>query len=249
MISLRAILYSLCILFGIAFIIISVIAIILYLRTTYYINYLKECDTKTPFCYIKKIKLSLPATLIYPLTALSYNEGARVEISKKKQKNIDMNTIKKHTPEVIEWYKSITGQISEIIGTSVKIAPLDQPNGVSLVVYEKEGDYIDWHFDTNHYNGRFFTLLVPVTTEKTCGNYQYKDENEETQVIELNLGEAILFEGDKVFHSGKKLCNNQRRIILSLTFVTSDYISPIETVFSKIKYLGMYTPISLSKYF
>ena len=122
--------------------------------------------------------------------------------------------------------------------------PLRQPNSLSLVVYEKEGDFIDWHFDTNHYNGRFFTLLVPVTTAPTCGNYQYRNANGDTETLYLQQGEAILFEGDRVFHKGKELCKNQRRVVLSCTFTSSHTITPPEAILNFIKNWGIFGEIS-----
>jgi hypothetical protein len=227
----------------IALIIGSIIFFTLYFlyRTTYYINYLKNCP-KNPetFCYIKKFKLELPKEFIAPLLTISKEEGKRVEIIKKRQKAISIRKLTERFPEVVEWYKNLPTEISKVIGTQVQITPLNQPNSLSLVVYEKEGDYIDWHFDTNHYNGRYFTLLVPVSTEKTCGNYQYKDESETVQTVELQLGEAILFEGDRVFHRGKELCVNQRRVILSCTFTTSQDIPPQEIVINAVKNWGIF---------
>ena len=210
-------------------------------RTPYSINYLKNCP-KNPetFCYIKKFNLELPKEFIAPLLTISKEEGKRIEIIKKRQKAISIRKLTERFPEVVEWYKNLPTEISKVIGTQVQITPLDQPNSLSLVVYEKEGDYIDWHFDTNHYNGRYFTLLVPVSTEKTCGNYQYKDDNETVQTVELQLGEAILFEGDRVFHRGKELCVNQRRVILSCTFTTSQDIPPQEIVINAVKNWGIF---------
>jgi hypothetical protein len=211
-------------------------------RTTYYVNYLDNCpkDNSNTFCYIKVFDLPLPKEFIAPLLLISKEEGKRIEIIKKRQKAIPLAKINERFPEVIEWYKHLPVEISKVIGTQVLITPISQPNSLSLVVYEKEGDFIDWHFDTNHYNGRFFTLLIPVSTEPTCGNYQYKDANQDIQTIELKAGQAILFEGDKVFHRGKELCKNQRRVILSLTFVTSQDIPPYETALNVVKNWGIF---------
>ena len=67
------------------------------------------------------------------------------------------------------------------------------------------------HFDTNHYNGRFFTLLLPVTFEKTCGNYQYMNAAEEVETLELDKNEGLLFEGEYVFHKGKECTRNEKK--------------------------------------
>ena len=213
-------------------------------RTTFYVNYLTNCDSDKQFCYIKKIKLSIPNHLLSPLEQISETEGTRVEIYKKRQKAISIQKLNVKLPEIVEWYKTLAPQISETIGEKVNPTPLRQPNSLSLVVYEKEGDFIDWHFDTNHYNGRFFTLLVPVTTAPTCGNYQYRNANGDTETLYLQQGEAILFEGDRVFHKGKELCKNQRRVVLSCTFTSSHTITPPEAILNFIKNWGIFGEIS-----
>ena len=210
-------------------------------RTTYYHNHMKNCPKDSDnFCYIKKIPLSVPKELIAPLLLISQEEGKRVEISKKRQKAVSIKKLEERCPEILEWYKKLPPMISEVIGTATQITPIEQPNSLCLVVYEKEGDFIDWHFDTNHYNGRYFTLLVPVTFEPTCGNYQYKDANEKVQDVELKPGEAVLFEGDRVFHRGKELCRDQRRVVLSCTFVTSQDIPPSEVAINTVKNWGVF---------
>jgi hypothetical protein len=213
-------------------------------RTTYYVNYLTECNPKAPFCYIKKIKLSIPNEFLGPLDEIAQKEGIRVEIYKKRQKAVSIQKLQANLPEIVEWYKGLTRQISDVIGEEVKVTPLNQPNSLSLVVYEKEGDFIDWHFDTNHYNGRYFTLLLPVTTAPTCGNYQYRNAMGETETLYLQQGEAILFEGDRVFHKGKELCKNQRRVVLSCTFTSSHTITPPEAILNFIKNWGIFGEIT-----
>jgi len=202
---------------------------------------MKNCNTKSEdFCYLKKIPLEMPAEFFEPLMTLSRQEGKRIEIPRKRQKAISIDRLSVKHPEIVEWYKGLPPKISEIIGTQVMVTPLREPNSLSLVVYEQEGDYIDWHFDTNHYNGRYFTLLIPVSMEPTCGNYQYKDETEKVVDVQLMKGEAVLFEGDKVFHRGKELCKNQYRVILSCTFTTSQDINGVEVVLQKIKNAGIF---------
>ena len=111
------------------------------------------------FNHIKVIKLSIPDKLIDPLMEISENQGVRIEIPKKRQKCISIKRLQESLPEIVEFYKSLPNIISKVIGVKVQTTPLTESNSLCLVVYEQEGDYIDWHFDTNHYNGRYFTLL------------------------------------------------------------------------------------------
>ena len=223
---------------SIFFIIILYVLCIFIFRTTYYVNYLT--NNIHNFNGIRKINLSIPDQFIKPLLNISMNYGNRIEIPRKRQKAISIHTLQNKLPELITWYQSLPTIISNIVEDNIIITPLSQPNSLCLIVYEKKGDYIDWHFDTNHYNGRFFTLLLPVTLTPTCGNYQYIDENKTVQTITLDKGEAVLFEGDKIYHRGKKLCKNQRRVVLSCTFSTSVEILMLEKIFQKIKNIGIF---------
>jgi hypothetical protein len=228
------------------FVFVITISSIFYYRTTYYVNHFKDDKLKEysdTFKYIKKIKLSIPDSYKEKLLDISINNGIRIEIPKKRQKCISLKYLQILFPEIVTWYKTLPSKISKIIGASVKITPLTEPNSLCLVVYEREGDYIDWHFDTNHYNGRYFTLLLPVSSTPTCGNYQYRNSNEKTQTVLLENDEALLFEGDKVYHKAKKLCANQRRVILSCTFSTSQKIPTIEYIFQTIKNIGIFGEI------
>jgi hypothetical protein len=209
-------------------------------RTLIYKNYLKDCENDK-FCGIQIINIHLPNEYNYRLKEIAINKGVRIEIhGKKKQKNISYDILYKELNEIESWYKSIAYTISNIVGE--KIIPLDKKykNRLSLIVYDKEGDYIDWHFDTNHFEGRYFTLLVPITFEKTCGNYVYKDKNGNDTSIHLEKNQAIFFEGDKVFHSGKKLCSNQFRAILSMTFITNSNMNSWNYIMNSMKEFGVF---------
>jgi len=234
------------ILFGIVFLVllIAYISGTFISRTTKYKNYLKKCKKITSFCHIKKINLSIPSYLISELLDIAKNNGIRIEIPRKRQKAISLKHLQVKIPDIVAWYQTLPDIISEHIGETVTITPLSQPNSLCLVVYEKAGDYIDWHFDTNHYGGRFFTLLLPVTFEETCGNYQYKNEDENIETLQLNKGEALLFEGDKIFHRGKELCDNQFRVILSCTFTTSQDIPMEEYIFQNVKNIGIFGEVA-----
>jgi hypothetical protein len=209
-------------------------------RTLFYKNHLKSCIDKDSFCGIQVINLSLPEEYRSKLLKLSETHGIRIEIPKKHQKNISYDTLKKEVPDIDSWYTSLLPILSPYIDDTLKVVPQDIKTRICLVVYEKEGDYIDWHFDTNHYDGRFFTLLIPVSTESTCGNYVYKDSNEKEQILEVEKSQAIFFEGDKVYHRGKELCANQRRVILSMTFVTNDSMNLWNYCLHKVKELGVF---------
>jgi len=229
-------------------------------KTLVYNNHIKDCPgpfSESHFCGIKVFPLMLPYKVANKLKDISSKLGKRVEMVDtdfakgtremlgvprfaKAQKAIGYSALEKEVPEVVSWYKTLPSIVSHEIGDTVKVGPSNEQNSLSLIVYEQEGDYIDWHFDTNNYDGRFFTLLVPVSYEDTCGSYVYKDGNGNEKAIDVTSQEAILFEGEKVFHKSNKICKDERRVILSCVFVTSDTMSPLKQFIQKIKNLFIF---------
>lgn len=140
----------------------------------------------------------------------------------------------KHYPEVIEYYKSLVPYLSSVIGENVLTTPLDLPTSCAFLIYENEGDFINWHYDVNYYNGRFFTLLLPITLEKT--KYVYMNKEDKAESIEFTrLDQGILFEGAYVFHMATPLGKNEKRIILSLQYSTDPTINIYNRILMGIK--------------
>ena len=208
--------------------------------TKHYINTFPDCDPEKPFCNIKVIPLALPDKFIQPLMEMSKVDGKRLDMPEKKQKAISLQRIQVKQPGVVDWYQSLAPVVSAQLGFPVHCTSLSQPNTLSLVVYEREGDYIDWHYDLNTYKGRFFTCLIPVSFEPTCGKYLYKNAQEKVEAIELERGQALVFEGDKVYHRSAKLCAGQRRILLSCTFVTNVEFNPFRLAYHRLKNFGSF---------
>ena len=108
------------------------------------------------------------------------------------------------------------------------------PTSCAILIYEKENDWINWHYDHNYYNGRFFTVLIPITNELTCTKFQFK--NKDNEIISMDLtNNAICFEGNYLYHRASKLCKNQKRVILSCQYVTDNSMSFINKMRIKIK--------------
>ncbi len=173
-----------------------------------------------------------------------YN-SKRVNISGwKAGKTVETKTILKLDPSVIDWYCNFANDMSTLLNIETPLQPtsFDMPTSCALLIYNDEGDFINWHFDQNHFNGRFFTVLIPITSELTNTEYLYRDANGDTKQINQQGG-SIIFEGEKVFHMASKLGKNQRRVVLSLQYVTDDSINILNSFLMKIKdiaYTGLF---------
>lgn len=210
----------------------------------------------TDFCLIKKIKVELPNNIKKNIIKLIHNENNKKRvvikpfvnlesifgcaIPSKSSSTIATQVINTELPELIKYYKNeLCNIISQQINIELKPTLLNFPTTCSILMYEQEGDWINWHYDYNYYNGRFFTVLIPITTDITCTKYQYKINNVITQLDLIN--DAIIFEGNYLYHNASKLCKNEKRYILSLQYVTDNTISYVNSLRIKLKdyaYIG-----------
>jgi len=213
------------------------------------INYRRNahCQVKNVgFCGLKEIDLAVPDELNKRVrTLVDQGLGKRVNIvGWKAGRTIDTQTVIKHLPELYDWYKSIASQISKEVNETVKPTQDYLPTTCAVLVYEHDNDFINWHYDVNYFNGRFFTLLIPVTYVNTCTKYTYRDANNQIISLPIKQGKSILFEGDKVFHMASKFCaKGEKRIVISVQFSTDPGISFINRFLMRLKdtaYIGAY---------
>ena len=206
------------------------------------------CNNK--FCLFKEFYLELPSNIEKDIDTIQKNKDLqkRVEIKfypeiilncavpNKSGITISTQNIKKYCPNVIKYYKN---ELCNIISNKInlKLYPTDLrfPTSCAILIYEKEGDWINWHYDYNYYNGRFFTVLIPITNETTCTEFQLLDDNNNIKSIQLTNNNCICFEGNYLYHRASKLCNGQRRVILSCQYVTDNNMSFFNKMRIKIK--------------
>jgi hypothetical protein len=196
-----------------------------------------KCDKN--FCLYKEFQSNMNGDLIRDIKQMLDNKEIQKRVSiKMYPENIMMcalpnkdgvtistQNIVKHSPKLINFYQT---ELCDIIASTLnmKVFPTDlsMPTSCAILIYEKEGDWINWHYDHNYYNGRFFTVLIPITNDLTCTKFQFKDKN--NNVISLDLtSSGICFEGNYLYHRASKLCKNQKRVMLSCQYVTDNSMS------------------------
>lgn len=220
--------------------IIIVLLVIFYMILKGGINYNRIVECKNiptkDFCGIQQISLAVPEEI--KAKVLVIKDGKRVIIPGwKAGRTIPTSYIKDNVPELFEWYKSLEDPISEIIGERVYVTGHDLPTTCAVLVYEEDGDFINWHYDVNYFNGRFFTLIIPCTFNDTCTEYKYYDKEGHIKGIKNTEGTSILFEGDKVFHMATKFCkrDNKKRVVISVQFSTDPTIAWYNRIIMRFK--------------
>ena len=194
------------------------------------------------FCNIKKINIELSENL-YDQIMNSCKDAKYSNPLNRKGGTVPQNILMDKYPDVIEFFKSTSLKdiISNTIGKDVTNTPLIDPLSCTVIVYDRYGDYINWHYDNNVYNGRLITVNICIYHgNNRCSFFEYKDYNNKTITIKLKQFEAIVFEGTKVFHRVSPACDDEKRVILSMTFTTDKTIDTLNKMFSKIKRLYFY---------
>ena len=71
------------------------------------------------------------------------------------------------SPDTIcRFYRDFAAQVGGALGLELVPTQAGDKSSCSLLIYDKPGDFIDWHHDVNFYRGRHFTVLLPLVVEE-----------------------------------------------------------------------------------
>lgn len=215
------------------FIYLIYVVCVLYYRTKVYKDY--TCDKSDNFCLISKFNLITPGDIADSCMLLYYsNFGKYKKLQYKASRYISTSIIMKHSTNIIQYYKNLVPFFSRITNTKLQITSLQNDMSCGIIIYEKQGDFINWHYDMNVYNGRFFTVLIPIYNTSKCCTFQYKYNNQ-INSLPLNINQGIIFEGENIYHNCTKLCNGEVRIVLSFTYSTDNSSNLLKKTLNYLK--------------
>lgn len=151
--------------------------------------------------------------------------------------------IRELAPEVDAFYKDPTfvKTLSDVVGTELRPCPDRDPHACALYYYTEPGDHIGWHFDTSHYEGARYTVLIGVVNKTTtsrleCVLYKKnKDRLPQPMSVSTEPGTLVLFNGDRLWHSVSKLEAGGERVVLTLEYVTNPNMHPVKRWISDFK--------------
>jgi hypothetical protein len=147
-------------------------------------------------------------------------------------RTLTTNQLVEQLPSIVKYYEQLTPVISQVVGETVYPTPMHLPTSCAVIVYDREGDGIQPHYDVSYFKGRFFTVLIPVVGTDTCSKFTYIDAHGNEQTLE---GKPQVFEGDIVYHKATRLCANQYRVILSLQYSTDPTMNAWQSVMMYLK--------------
>jgi hypothetical protein len=171
---------------------------------------------------------SMLAGVAQRLTAPQEQHAERSYVPTHKQGGtLAYETLIAKAPAIVAFYHASAVQdvVSRLIGAPAHPTPIYDQSSLSLLIYNKPGDHIGWHFDHNFYRGRHFTVLL------TIENVGHAARGLSHGVLKARLGERevevasapntlIVFEGACVRHKVTPIEEGERRLILSMTYCT-----------------------------
>jgi hypothetical protein len=202
------------------------------------------------FCLFKEFKIYLQDTIKSEINTLLANKQIQKRVNiemfpetifncalpNKKGITISTTNVITYAPHLINYYEN---ELCKIVSNQIQLnlfpTDLKLPTSCAILIYENEGDWINWHYDYNYYDGRFFTVLIPITNNLTCTEFQFKNDNNEVKSVNLTNNNSICFEGNYLYHRASKLCKNERRVILSCQYVTNNNMSFLNKLRLKLK--------------
>lgn len=190
------------------------------------------------------------AFAILQAAALRYGQTERSYFpAHKKGGTIGYKALFQTAPEIVALYQSdfLRRLCAAVIGEAVLPTPINDQSSCSLLFYDQPRDHIGWHYDHNFYNGRHFTLLLPLINRHLAAprlsSAQLVIRRDDQEItIPTPPNTLIVFEGAKVLHKVTRLEEQELRIILSMTFCTQPQASVFKGTarrFKDIAYFGI----------
>jgi len=136
--------------------------------------------------------------------------------------------------------------INDRTNIQLQFVPKTDPNRLSVLVYQKPKDGINWHYDGNNYYGNRWAAIYTIVDRaknnkpsKSQFHYIHDDEEYHFNTEENSL---LLFRGDKVKHKVSSLGKDETRIVVSMLFcdVCERKLNPIDHIYQSVFNLTFY---------
>lgn len=145
-------------------------------------------------------------------------------------------------PAYPDFYHSpaLQGFLSALCDRPLLECPADDPHTYALYYYTEAGDHIGWHYDTSYYKGARYTVLLGLVDQSSCRlEYElFRDDAQRATVAggtALTPGMLVVFNGDRLWHRVTPALPGERRVALTLEYVTTLGMHPLRRFVSNMK--------------
>jgi hypothetical protein len=143
----------------------------------------------------------------------------------KKGGTVAYETLIASAPAIIALYHSRAFKdfISRLVGVAVRPTPIHDQSSLSVLVYDRPGDHIGWHYDHNFYRGRHFTVLIMLSNAGHAADGLSHGETRariagDEIAVRAAPNTLTAFEGACVRHKATPVEAGELRVVLSMTY-------------------------------
>jgi hypothetical protein len=157
--------------------------------------------------------------------------------------SVSFYILREQAPAILALYRSpaLRTFLSRLVDAPLHLCPEDDPHSCALYYYTKPGDHIGFHYDTSYYKGARYTALIGLVEQSEHCRLvaRVHTDNAGREIRETRIpmgpGSAVIFNGGKLWHAVTPLGPKERRIILTLQYVTDQRMGPFKKLFSNMK--------------
>ncbi|MGQ0555383.1 MAG: HalD/BesD family halogenase [Nitrospiraceae bacterium] len=189
----------------------------------------------------------IPSALVEP--CLTEIEEVEPDINRnyvpghKQGGSVSSYVIREKAPAILALYRShaLRTFLGRLVDAPLMLCPEDDPHACALYYYTKLGDHIGFHYDTSYYKGARYTVLIGLVEQSeqcrlVARVHKGKAPTEISETrIPMEPGTMVVFNGDKLWHAVTPLGAHERRVILTLQYVTDQRMGPLKKLFSNMK--------------
>ena len=160
----------------------------------------------------------------------------------KKSGSVSHYRIAEHAPGILGLYRdpAFLAFLRELTRAPLFHCPDEDPHATALYYYTQPGDRIGFHYDSSHYVGSRYTVLIGLvdTSSSRLVCQLYKDDPARETVemrVAMKPGTMAVFNGAKLYHSVSPLGAGEERVVLTFEYVTNHKMTPLRRMVSNLK--------------
>ncbi len=145
-------------------------------------------------------------------------------------------------PALLAFYRSESFRrlLSRLVHADLKLCPDEDPHACALYFYTEAGDHMGHHYDTSYYRGARYTVLFGLVQDSAsrllCRLHTRQPGREPVDMaVATDPGSMVIFNGDKVYHGVSPSHEGDRRVVLTMEYVTSQEMGRVQRIFSSLK--------------
>ena len=164
------------------------------------------------------------------------SHGTRIDVpTKKAGRTVSTMEILRDIPDLLNHYNAVARYVSEKFDEPIQTLIGISSLAMMILIYENEGDEISWHYDVNVFQGKQFTIVEPLSGFDTCTQFEYIDERGQVVAQKVKAGEAIMLQGDVLYHRSTRQCAGQSRVAIVMEFSTDPSKVGLKRIIDSVK--------------